>query len=266
MPARPARHARARAFAFVLAVGVLITGLPAPAAAGTAETMEASILTWMNEDRAARGLKPLYRDARLEDLAGDRAASLAQLGVLTHAAPGDLRSQLDARRIQWYRYAENIGRATYPWGSASATYLYSRWKASSVHWAQMVSDRHNYVGIGFVLAADGRTYGVMVFTEANDRTAPAARVTSATRSGRTVTWTWAAWDRQLQTHTAGLDDMDVQYRVGSGTWSTIRNDTTAKTLTLTDRPRGTTVSIRVRSRDRNGLLSAWTPESRVAIP
>jgi hypothetical protein len=110
------------------------------------------------------------------------------------------------------------------------------------------------------------TYGVIVFTESVDQTRPSAKVSGSSRSGTTVTWTWTGHDPRLQTHTAGLRDYDVQYRVGTGSWALIRDNTTATSLTLTDRPRGTTVSIRVRATDRRGNIGAWSGEVRVSIP
>jgi uncharacterized protein YkwD len=253
--------------ALVLGAGLVAVAPAAPVAAGTAETMEASILASMNKDRAARGLRPLYRDPRLADLAGDRAAILAGKNVLSHSAAGDLAAQLTGRGIQWYRYGENIGWTTYPWGSQAASNLYGLWKGSPGHWSQMMSDRFNYVGIGVAYRSSGaKTFASIVFTESVDHTPPAARITRASRSGTTVTWTWEGWDRRLQTHTAGLRDFDVQYRTGSGTWRLLRDNTTATSLTLTNRVRGTTVSIRVRSTDRRGIIGTWTAESRVSIP
>ena len=53
----------------------------------------------------------------------------------------------------------------------------------------------------------------------------------------------------LQTHTAGLRDFDVQYRIDSGSWRTLRNDTTTRSLTLTDRVSRTDVRV-ARAGDR----------------
>src|SRR5262245_27334329 len=67
----------------VLAALALLTGLAplrpaAPVSAATSDTMEAKILTLVNNDRVARGLVPLRLHAGLVDLAGDRAAAMAQ--------------------------------------------------------------------------------------------------------------------------------------------------------------------------------------------
>jgi hypothetical protein len=86
---------------------------------------------------------------------------------------------------------------------------------------------------------------------------------SAGRSGD-VRWTWA--DVRLQTHTAGMRDVDVQYRVGGGSWVTIRNDTGATSLTMADRNHGRSYSLRVRATDRRGNVGSWTSPSTIYVP
>ncbi|MCI0343895.1 MAG: hypothetical protein L0221_00440, partial [Chloroflexi bacterium] len=62
--------------ALVLAIALAVSVGARPAAAGTAETMESSILAWLNNARAARGVPPLAVRGDLMDLAGDRAFSM----------------------------------------------------------------------------------------------------------------------------------------------------------------------------------------------
>src|SRR5262249_7745553 len=92
------------------------------------------------------------------------------------------------------------------------------------------------------------------------------RVTGASRSGDDVHWTWNGYDPRLQTHTAGFRDYDVQYRVGTGTWSLIRDNTLSTSITLANRPGGRSYSIRVRATDRRGTVAAWTTGSRIGVP
>ncbi len=252
--------------AIVLSVGLLSFSPPTAANAATASELEAQLLRNINRDRVERDLRPLRRDPRLADLAGDRAATLAAKNVLSHSAAGDLDSQLEAREIQWYSYGEAIGYAG-GWSSSTVSYLYSLWKSSSTHWGLITSSRFNYIGIGLAYrSSSGRTYGAIVFTESVDHTRPAAKMMSASLSGTTVTWTWRTWDRRLQTHTAGVRDLDVQYRAGWGSWRTIRDNTTATSLTLSGRSHGQSYAVRVRSRDKRGYLSTWTAEVRVHVP
>jgi hypothetical protein len=70
----------------------------------------------------------------------------------------------------------------------------------------------------------------------------------------------------LQTHTAGLRDYDIQYRINYGTWVLLRDNTTATSLTLPDRSRGRSYAVRVRATDRRGNVGAWSAEKRLWIP
>jgi hypothetical protein len=92
-----------------------------------------------------------------------------------------------------------------------------------------------------------------------------AEMTGAGVSSRTVFFTWTGRDGQLQTHTAGLRDFDVQYRVDEGPWSVIRTHTTATQIILANRPAGHTYSVRVRDRDRRNNLSAWSAARTVSV-
>jgi hypothetical protein len=105
-----------------------------------------------------------------------------------------------------------------------------------------------------------------VLSESKDRTKPWAKISGSSRSGSTVTWQWRGADMKLQTHTSGLDGFDVQYRVGSGTWSTIRSDTTATSLSLSGRAGGRYYGLRIRARDHRGNVSAYSAEVRIWVP
>ena len=72
-------------------------------------------------------------------------------------------------------------------------------------------------------------------TESVDHTKAIARVVTGDRTGDDVAWTWNGYDPRLQTHTAGLRDFDVQYRVGCGTWRLLRDNTTSTSVVLRDR-------------------------------
>ena len=71
---------------------------------------------------------------------------------------------------------------------------------------------------------------------------------------------------RLQTHTAGLKNFDVQYRVDSGSWRVIRSGTTARSITLSGRTRHHTYYLRVQARDNRGNLSGYTTSLHVSVP
>ena len=266
---RPAA-AVARLFVAALLAASFVTALgplahPAPVAASTADTMESRILASINAERAKYGLVALRVHSGLVSLAGDRAAYMASIGSLLHISC--LSCTLNSRGIQWYGAGEVIASNNYPWGSWSADIVFKSWKNSSTHRALLLSSKFNYIGIGVAYrSANSSTYAEAVLTESKDRTNPWAKMSSVSRSGTTVSWSWTGADTTLQTHTAGLKNFDVQYRVDSGTWTTIRSGTTAKSLSLTSRAHGHYYSLRVRARDNLGYVSSYSAELRTWVP
>ena len=87
-----------------------------------------------------------------------------------------------------------------------------------------------------------------------------------TRSGTTVHFTWSGADTRLQTHTAGLQNFNVDS--GSTTDRTSRSGRArrATSLTLYHRAHGHWYTVRVQSRDRRGNLSVWSHGVRVWVP
>jgi uncharacterized protein YkwD len=248
---------------FVTALGPLAH--PSAVAASTADTMESQLLGSINAERAKYGLVPLRLHSGLVDLAGDRAAYMAAIGAMQHISC--LSCTLNGRGIQWYGAAEVIAGNNYPWGSQSASVVFSSWMGSSTHRAILLSSKYNYIGIGVGYRSSNHyTYASAVLTESKDRTKPWAKMSSTSRSGTTAYWSWTGADTKLQTHTAGLKNFDVQYRVGSGTWTTIRSGTTAKSLSLGSRAHGHYYSLRVRARDNLGYLSSYSAELRIWVP
>ena len=269
-PPRPRVRAFARLLLAAALCSIALSGVgpianPAPVAAATAGSIEADLLRWINAARASKGLVPLRLHSGLVDLAGDRAVSMASSGKLSH--PSCLSCLLTNRGIQWYGVGEVIAYTTYPWGDQAAESIYAGWKRSSTHWALLMSSKFNYIGLGVAYRSSNRsTWAAAVLSESNDRTKPWAKITRSSRWGSTVSWTWSGADTRLQTHTAGLDSFDVQYRVGSGTWSTIRSGTTATSLSLSGRAGGRYYGIRVRARDNRGNVSAYSAEVRIWVP
>jgi uncharacterized protein YkwD len=267
---RPTAGALLRLVLCASLAAVFVTGAgpvahPAPVAASTASTMEADLLRWINEARVRKGLVPLRLLAPLVDLAGDRASYMASKNVLKH--PSCLGCLLTNRGIQWYAAGEVIASTSYPWGSQAATSIFNMWKRSSGHWAILMSSRFNYIGLGVAYRSSNRTtFAAGVLTESVDQTKPWGKVVDASRKSSTVTWDWTGADTRLQTHTSGLRNFDVQYRVDGGTWTTIRTGTTAKSLSLSGRAGGHYYGLRVRARDNRGYVSSYSAELRIWVP
>jgi uncharacterized protein YkwD len=251
-----------------LLAGLLLSALAAPVSASTSATeAESMILGWMNRDRSAAGLVPLRKYHDLAVIAGRRATRMADHNTLSHSVGGNMPNQLDAFDVRWYAYGENIAYSTRTWTVEAAKHIYALWKSSAPHRKLMMSNDFNYVGIGLAYrSSNHKTFGSTVFTESPDHTGAHATMTSASRNGDDVRWSWTGSDIRLQTHTAGLRDYDVQYRVGSGSWVTLRNDTTSTSIILTDRTHGRTYWLRTRATDRRGNYGSWTAGLPIYVP
>jgi uncharacterized protein YkwD len=254
-------------FAAVVASG--LTPLARPGIAQASQTIgrtaESSLLSMINSARSSKGLAPLRLDTRLRDLAEYRAGVMSSKNTMSHTVAGVLSSQLTARGIQWYTEGECIAWDSYSYPTDAIKVIFQMWH-DATHWPLLMSSKFNYTGIGIVHNSNGKTWASMVFTESVDHSAPWTRMTGGSRSGSSVSWTWTGADTWLQTHTAGFKNFDVQYRVGNGTWSTIRSATTQRSLTLYSRPSGHYYGLRVRGRDNRGYVSGWSAELRVWVP
>ncbi len=148
------RLALVMAFAFLaLSFGPLTN--PAPVHAGTAGTMEANLLKWVNAERTKRGIPALRLRSGLVDLAGDRAAKLASTGDLVHASC--LSCKLRNRGISFNRCSEVIAYTTYPWGDQAAQSIFNGWKGSSMHWGILMSRNYSAVGFGVAYRSSNRS-------------------------------------------------------------------------------------------------------------
>lgn len=263
-PAR--RRTMLAALVAAMFAGFFTASTPAPANAGIT-TNERLVIDWINVDREARGLRPLRGWTALYDIGGMRAKRMALANVMTHTIAGNLGNQLTNAGIRYYSKGENIAYTSRYTGRDAARHIYRMWKASSIHWAQMMSPKFNYVGIGlYYRSTYNRTFAALILTESPDHTGPVTRVTDGAKSGHDITWSWTGSDVPLQTHTAGFRDFDVQTRVDSGSWSLIRDNTTARTLTMTDQAAGHTYSLRVRGRDKAGNVGGWSATLQVSVP
>jgi uncharacterized protein YkwD len=267
LPGLPGRLLLALAFASAFVSGLTPFVAPATVAASSSigRSAEDSLLAMINNARHDHGLAPLRLDPRLRDLAEYRAGVMNSTNTMSHTVAGILSSQLTARGIQWYSEGEVIAWDSYAYPTDSNNIIFQMWH-DATHWPLLMSNQFNYAGIGIVHNSNGKTWASMVFTQSADHTPPWVRNVSHSRSGTTVYWSWTGADTWLQSHTAGLKNFDVEYRVGAGAWTIIRPGTTARSLTLTGRSHGHYYGVRVRARDNAGNLSGWTAEVRIWVP
>jgi uncharacterized protein YkwD len=269
---RPISRPRVRRLATILSLAVVLAAsgvAPAStAAAVSGSSVEAAILSLVNRDRAALGLRPLRRDTRLATLADRRAANLAASRTFSHAAAGgDVGVELDRAGVQWYVWGEVLAYRSGGLTSRTAAAIYGAWRNSDPHWSKLMSRTFNYIGFGTaVRTSNPRVFAVAVLTESRDHTAPRAEMLTATRSGTTITFTWRGWDPALQSHWAGLRDFDVWYRVDKGAWRRIRDNTTATSLSLSSRTPGHLYELAVSARDRAGNIGKISAPLGIRVP
>jgi len=243
-----------------------VPGINPPVAhALTIGSVEGQLLSRINQARAANGLVPLRVDPRLVQLAEYRAGVMAATNTLSHTIAGCLSCQLTANGIQWFSWGEDIAWTGYGIDTAADT-IFSVWHDAS-HWATLMSAKFNYIGVGIAYrSSNNKTWSSAILTESLDHTAPWASVRYGVGTGTTVHWAWTGGDYLLQTHTAGLKNYDVQYRVGVGMWVLVKGGTTSTTITLYNRVHGHYYGLRVRSRDWRGNVSHWSAEVRIWLP
>ncbi len=278
------------AFALVIAVGALVaptgpaarpalgaaqpvTGQPVADAANAADlslaAAESNLVSMINADRAAAGLRPLRVDTRLSAIARERSASMAAAGRLSHVQ-SDGRTMVDlirANGITWYAAGETIGwnnRSSLP---ASTSVVNQDWMNSAEHAAIIRSTAYNYLGVGLSLTARGNRYWTAIFIRGPDRTAPWAKMVAPTagsyatllsgRGVRHVTWNWTGDDRPLAALTSGLRSFEVQRQVDDGAWVSIWTSTTSCRWSSSVWV-GHRFSVRVRARDRAGNVGDWS--------
>ena len=252
---------------------VLLAGLtlwisrPVPVAASTESSMAGTLLTSINRDRAAAGLIAYRTDTRLTNLAVNRAQWMASTGDMSHDSYGGaIYDAVAMVGVNAYSSAEAVGSTNATFGTDAANYLYGLWRGSPEHWAFIMSSTFNYIGIGVgYQSSTGSSYASLVFAEAPDSSRPMVRLTGFGHQGTTVFWTWTGHDGQLQTHTAGLRDYDVEFRVDSGTWTLLLSHTSSTQVLLKNRTPGHSYSVRVRDRDRRNNLSVWSTIRTIRI-
>ena len=145
---RPARASLLLVAALVAFAGFAVgpAAHPAPAAASTASSMEALLVKWINSARANRGVPPLTVGAKLTEVAGDKAASMARTREMQHASC--LSCVFRSYNIDFGTCGEVLAYTTYPWGYQAARSIYNGWKGSSTHWAILMSRSFHRIGLG----------------------------------------------------------------------------------------------------------------------
>ena len=162
-----ASRQRARVVANYRAVpAVSASTRPSVAAAAAPTRSESRLLDLINEERRARGRRPLAWDGSLTRMARYHSENMSRQGFINHVDRDGLdlegRAQLLSVR-GWRSLAENIAyNQGYP---DPAAFAVERWMTSSKHRENALNGEFTHAGLGVARGADGRIYFTQVFME-----------------------------------------------------------------------------------------------------
>lgn len=133
--------------------------------ADTTTVAEQYLLSAANQERAARNLPLLHRDAQLARAATQHAQVMARHQSISHQFPGEaaLASRGASVGLAFNRISENVAEAP------SAVQIHDMWMHSEGHRANLLDPAVDAVGIR-VIARNGELYAVEDFA----RTVPSA--------------------------------------------------------------------------------------------
>lgn len=132
----------------------------APVASSSVKTAnraswETAVLTQLNAERAANGLKPLKRDKKLDSSAHKHNLAMAKKNLMSHQVKGekDLGKRVTAAKYRWSTCGENIA-----WNSdrseagvlALETMMYSEVPPDDGHRRNILSTRFTEVGVDVI--------------------------------------------------------------------------------------------------------------------
>lgn len=144
--------------------------LAAPLAWGQSidRTETASLLTWINEARAAEGVAPLAADARLSAVAEAHSLDMASHRFFSHSSPstGAPADRASAAGVGFRSLAENIAM------NQSVREAHVALLRSPGHRANLLNGELRRVGLGVVRASDG-VYVTQLFVTMRDEAEPA---------------------------------------------------------------------------------------------
>ena len=210
------------------------------------------IIGWVNTSRTDAGLRPLRGDRDLAYIAGVRASRMASNNVMNHTIGGNLDNQLRYRDVQWYRYGETIGWSGSAWTVEAARSLYRMWMASPSAPGpadELALQLHRpRSGLSLIQPADVRIGGHDRVARPHRRRWPASP--RCERSGDDVALVLdRVRPRASRPTPPACATSTSSTAIGSGSWRTIRDNTTSTSLTSA-RPRPRPVLRHPRASDR----------------
>lgn len=115
---------------------------------------EQMMVNLVNQERAAKGLKPLEVDMRLVKLAREKANDLIQNNYFDHYSKtlGSPFDQMKRAGVRYHLAGENLA------GSGSVERAHKALMESPTHRANILHKRYTHIGVGVI---DGGVYGKM---------------------------------------------------------------------------------------------------------
>lgn len=263
----PVRRPALIALALLLVVGLAPSAVaavePAAISPDSVAAAEKLALTLTNKRRTDKGLVALRADARLSELARERAEYMAQTEEFSHTQSDgtDVFDLMTADGITWYGAGEIIAWNTASLLDYSAQFAVKGWMDSPGHRAIILSTGYNYVGFGLAISpTSGKRYWAGVYLKGPDRTGGWTRIDSVVKKSYDATRTrvtidWSGSDIKLQTLTSGFRYYQMQRRRDGGEWTTY--DVTTSSVLSRRWTKGHTYDFRVRARDKAGNWGAW---------
>lgn len=146
---------------FAIAIAALLAGPVSASACPVPPALNAAageIVARTNTYRKASGRSALMYSAKLAEAAQKQACHMAAIGAISHtgAAGSSLAQRVTAEGYAFGFAAENVAA-----GYRSSQAVFSGWKGSRGHRANMLNRRATEIGIGWAISGD-TSYWVMV--------------------------------------------------------------------------------------------------------
>lgn len=139
---------------------------PAPAAVASATSSERRVFELINEERRARGRRPLAWDGELTRMARYHSQNMARQDFFSHVDRDGLDMSGRAQLLGvkgWRALAENVA---YNQGyDDPESFAVERWMISHKHRDNILNGEFTHAGLGVARASDGRVYFTQVFVK-----------------------------------------------------------------------------------------------------
>ena len=165
--ARRASHYSRRGAALSIVLALLLAPATARSQSDFTRQVEARVFALVNDFRGEHGVKPLEREARLDDTTSYFARYIAANGNLDHRADGSTPAmRVRQRGYAYCAISENIAyeyssRGFTPEGLARN--FVEGWRDSPTHRANMLDRDVTETGLGVARNAAGEYYAVQLF-------------------------------------------------------------------------------------------------------